>query len=257
MCCRNDGFGAQYLALISVYAFSVVAKRTLCTAPFHVVPHFSAKGADVQLGALDLFSFVGGPGFGPVARPETPRKYTAEEDIARLAPDLQPYHLVAPQVRAWYDAAPLRKPTPHFRRSTFNGALHIRRGDVAPGGAVPKPHLVISDADIAACVATVMRQVPSSAVLHIYSQGNESDFTFLDRWRPRLHAEQHTQETSEAQTLAIKSVFHHMVSADALIIARSSLSRVAGFLSRGRVFAPERRNRIQAPSFIARLENCL
>ena len=44
-----------------------------------------------------------------------------------------------------------------------------------------------------------------------------------------------------------------MVSADALIIAKSSLSVVAGYLSSGRVFTPER---TRAPSVIGRLERC-
>ena len=263
MCCRDDGFGSQYLSLISVYVFSMLTNRTYCATPFHVVPHFTAIGDAVHLDAGQLFSFIGGMRYGPLARPETPRKYTAVDDVAQLAPDLRAYHRAAPQVRAWYDASSSQHRKPwqlRYRPVDFNIALHIRRGDVAPGGAVPKPHLVTSDMDIAACVETVMRMIaPSSSsssraiALHVFSQGESSDFAYLGRWRPKLHIEQRANLSSRGQTKAVASIFHHMVSADALIIAKSSLSVVAGYLSSGRVFTPER---TRAPSVIGRLERC-
>ena len=270
MCCRNDGFGAQYISLISVYAFSVLVRRTFCSAPFHELPHFTAHGAQMLLGADELFQFVGGPFYGPAAHPTTPQKRTATVEIARLAPDLLPYRQVAAQVRAWYDAAPRPKPKlKFFGRSDFNVVLHVRRGDVAPGGAVPKPGLVTPDEVIAACVQDVMRASPPNAVLHVYSQGKPTDFTFLETWRPRLHIEESVpafrkaQEpvaaSRKAQTYAIESMFHHMVSADALIIASSQLSLVAGYLTRGKVYTPERHSSTnQTQSYmIPHLKSCV
>ena len=150
-----------------------------------------------------------------------------------------------------------------FGQSKFNVALHIRRGDILATGMVPKPGDLTSQADILACVRTVMARSPSHAKLHVFSQGSPSDFDFLGSWRPRLHIEEEQGANREAQTRAIASVFHHLVSADALIIAKSSLSQTAGYLSQGRVYTPDRPNHTKhrlatrAMHLIAGLEACV
>ena len=55
MCCRHDGFGQQYLALISVYAFSVATNRTFCVSPFQAIPHFATHGAQHIQGGSRVF----------------------------------------------------------------------------------------------------------------------------------------------------------------------------------------------------------
>lgn len=238
MCCRNDGFGAQYLALISVYAFSVLARRTFCGAPFHVVPHFAAQGAAMALDASKLFAFVGGDNFGPHASQSTPAKRNAANEISTVAPSLQPYHAVVDRVRSWYEAATPKPVLRHFIGSSYNVALHIRLGDIAPSGAVPKPELIASESEIVACVRRVMHRAPQHAVLHVFSQGSLSEFAFLRRWKAIIHLDSASNASARAQTEEVMSIFHHMVQADALIIARSSLSITAGYLSRGHVYVP-------------------
>ena len=97
-------------------------------------------------------------------------------------------------------------------------------------------------------------------MLHVYSQGNTSsaDFDFLRVWRPIFHVEaEQSEQTSAIQTQMIESMFHHMASADALIIARSALSRAAGYVSRGRVYSPDIVGTTQEPrSPIAQLQGC-
>ena len=189
-------------------------------------------------------------------------KRTAAEEIARLAPDMTPYHRVASRVREWYHSS-----APHIlqraiapRDNSYNVVLHIRRGDIAAEGAVAKPHLLTSNEDISSCVHFVMKRAPSTAVLHVYSQGNVSDFAFLAQWRPRVHLDQYgamaSGHSATALTNSIAALFHHMVSADALIIAKSSLSIVAGYLSRGHVYTPERKV-LQTPSMVAHLKGCM
>ena len=250
MCCRNDGFGSQYMALISVYAFSVLSNRTFCASPFDSLAHFTTRGHAMLLDAWDLYNFVGGPKFGPAAAPTTPMKYNAEPELLHAAPDAAPYHKVAGLVRQFYDSASRKPALHHFQRGQYNVVLHVRAGDVGAGGAVRDAQDLSGRsqwtplAKVASCVRTVMQRAPQNAALHVFSQGNLSDFGFLAHWKPSLHIEVPTDATiahadSAAVTSTVRSIFHHMVEADSLITARSSLSLAAGFLSRGRVFSAD------------------
>ena len=251
MCCRKDGFGSQYMALISVYTFAAFTNRTFCASPFHAVGHFTKRGRVVALDAQDLHNFVGGPSFGPIAAPTTPTKFSAAPELlSNPAPGAVPYHQVADLARRYYDAAGRKPALYHFQRGRYNVVLHLRAGDVTPGGTLHALQELNNrskwtpSARVASCVRTVMQRAPQSAVLHVFSQGNLSEFGFLERWKPVLHVEAPTNAAiaradTASVTASIKSVFHHMVEADSLIIARSSLSIAAGFLSKGRVFSTD------------------
>jgi len=251
MCCHKDGFGSQYMALISVYIFAAFTNRTFCASPFAAVGHFTRRGRVVELDAQDLYNFVGGPSFGPIAAPTTPAKFSAAPELlSSHAYGAVPYHQVTDLTRRYYDAAGRKPALYHFQRGRYNVVLHLRAGDVTPGST---PHAVrelnnrskwIPSAKVASCVRTVMQGAPQSAMLHVFSQGNLSEFGFLERWKPVLHVEAPTNAaTARADaasvTASIKSAFHHMVEADSLIIARSSLSIAAGFLNKGRVFSTD------------------
>ena len=251
MCCRKDGFGAQYMALISVYTFAIFTNRTFCASPFGAVGHFTRRGRAMPLDAQRLYAFIGGPRFGPIAAPTTPMKYTAAPELTRHAAlDAVPYLQVADLTRRFYDAAGKKPVLRHFQRDRYNVVLHLRAGDVGPAGtlyaaqALSKRSKWTPRAKVASCVQTVMQRAPPNAVLHVFSQGNRSEFGFLAHWKPLLHLETPT-DTAIARadvaaiTRTVESVFHHMVEADSLITARSSLSLAAAFLSRGRLFSAD------------------
>ena len=85
--------------------------------------------------------------------------------------------------------------------------------------------------------------------LHVFSEGTSgrvrarSSLSYLAPLNATLHL------TWPAGYSPLKDTFHHMVAADALILAKSSLSWSAAFLSTGRVFAPFRANH--------RIERCV
>ena len=89
----------------------------------------------------------------------------------------------------------------------------------------------MSNGLIASCVMNVIRVLSSSskmrgASVHIFSEGAQQDFgPLLKVPRVRFHL-----------NTPIDSTFHHLVSADALVMAKSTLSDCAAFLSEGRVF---------------------
>lgn len=251
MCCRKDGFGAQYMALIAVYTFAIFTNRTFCASPFGAVGHFTKRGRTMPLDAQKLYAFIGGPSFGPMAAPTTPMKYTAAPELMRHAAlDAVPYLRVAELTRRFYDAAGKKPPLRHFQHGQYNVVLHLRAGDVGPDGtlypaqALSKRSKWTPRAKVASCVQAVMQRAPPNAVLHVFSQGNRSELGFLARWKPLLHLEAPTDAAIvradiAAVTRTVKSVFHHMVKADSLITSRSSLSLAAAFLSTGRVFSAD------------------
>ena len=205
----------------------------------------------MPLNAQELYTFVGGPSFGPIAAPTTPMKYSAVPELLRHAVhDAVLYHQVADHTRRFYNAAGKKPALRHFQRGQYNVVLHLRAGDVGPGGTLYDAQASSTRSKwtprtkVASCVQAVMQRAPRNAVLHVFSQGNQSEFGFLARWKPLLHLEAPTDASIvradvAAVTRTVKSIFHHMVEADSLITARSSLSLAAAFLNRGRVFSAD------------------
>jgi hypothetical protein len=67
-------------------------------------------------------------------------------------------------------------------------------------------------------------------MIHIFSEGVRSDFGPLGRI-PGFRSQFHLSEPLDA-------TFHHLVSADALVMAQSTLSDMAALLTDGVLFAP-------------------
>ncbi len=193
MCCRKDGFGSQYMALLSVFTFATFTNRTFCASPFVELTHYTKYGRAMVLDARDLYNFVGGPSFGPIAVPTTPMKYgAAPELLSHAAPDVTPYHQVAGLARRFYDAASNKPALRHFQRGQYNVVLHVRAGNMGPGStgyavrALSNRSKWIPRAKVASCVRTVMQRAPRNAALHVFSQGTLSEFDFLAQWKPVL-----------------------------------------------------------------------
>jgi hypothetical protein len=70
----------------------------------------------------------------------------------------------------------------------------------------------------------------SDVVIHIFSEGEPSEFGPLGRI-PGFRSQFHLSEP-------LDTTFHHLVSAHALVMARSTLSDMAALLSDGLLFAP-------------------
>eukprot|EP00965_Chrysotila_dentata_P230225 6197650-Pleurochrysis_carterae.AAC.4 len=70
---HTDGFGAQYAAMLSVFAWSLMHNLTYCSMSWHSMAH--------DLDAKLMFEFVGGRLFGPPATAATPRLYHAHGEM--------------------------------------------------------------------------------------------------------------------------------------------------------------------------------
>lgn len=226
-CCKGDGFGAQYLALMSVFAYTIAMNVTFCTTPWTHVQH-GVDALDAGNGAATMFDFVGGPLYGPPALPSTRKIESLYSDFATYATGR-----VYEKIRALYNASP-RPPLRYFTRSdgVKSIAVHVRRGDVTP----KDPERWTNVSDISSCLSKVIEEFAgANTSVHIFSDGTTEQLAGLQQHGPILHLRDN-----------IKTAFHHMVKADALVTAKSSLSGTASIL------------RSQGSNFPAHLgENCV
>ena len=210
---RTDGFGAQYAAMMSIFSWARLLGRPFCVSPWASLAH----GANTSA----LFSLVGGLRYGPLATPHT---FAVTERHAELARRRHAANSTAwdPLLRAHYHNSPAKPRLRWFSKGGPHLAVHVRRGDVS----LLTPGRFTTNGLITKCVIHALRRMPRSTVVHIFSEGRHTDFGSLLRVP---HVRFHLNEPLEV-------TFHHLVSADALIMAKSTLSDCAAFLSAGRVF---------------------
>ena len=217
---RRDGFGAQYSAMVSVFVYAARSNRSYCATPWTTMQH--------GLDASRMFKFIGGAAFGPRATDATPAM--ADAHARGIFPERRDAASLAfrREIRRFYDAAP--KPNLAWFRSTPSCAshkqiaVHVRRGDIGDGRSEAAP------SEILGCVAALRARHPCSTV-HVMSEGNATALQYLGD--VRLHVNEGVEET-----------FHHMVHADALLVASSTFSGIASYLSRGEAWACGGRGRL-------------
>ncbi|KAL1530594.1 hypothetical protein AB1Y20_001494 [Prymnesium parvum] len=207
---REDGFGAQYAAMISTYSWAIRHGLTYCVTPWRRMEHHANASA--------LFEFVGGHRFGPAATDSTAAVTEKHAELAREPlRNGSAWHRAA---RAHYYAT--AKPRLAWRTAGPHLAVHIRRGDVTHR----MPGRFVSNGLVAQCVMGVLSRMARKPSVHVFSQGAAADFgSVLKLPRVQLHLNEPLEVT-----------FHHLVSADVLIMAKSTLSDCAAFLSGGRLF---------------------
>jgi len=194
---RTDGFGAQYAALVSVFAWSVLTDVPFCPTAWAEMEHRS--------NASMMWRLVGGSSLGPAATALSIPRGPLHAQLAtkrRLAP------AVISTVRAAYFAAP--KPPLHwYPPGVRHVAVHVRRGDICarangyihhcmPGrstsnGIAARCALLAAQRLLGATESATMGpggeryRAPSAmtrvggVAIHIFSEGEPSDFGALGR----------------------------------------------------------------------------
>ena len=232
---RMDGFGAQFASLLSVYSWARRHGLRYCTSTW-------ARMTGAR--ASELFAFVGGPLYGPPALNVTPRLVERHAILASQPPRNANESAWHPSARRFYHVAP--KPTLRWfaRTPGKHLAVHVRRGDVSHKSMSDR---WLSNGLITLCVihalGTLQREGRAAAAggesptslprhdasapwtVHIFSQGKStSEFGSLQNLPGvQFHLNEPLQDT-----------FNHMVMADGLVMAASTLSDVAAWLMAGR-----------------------
>jgi len=133
-------------------------------------------------------------------------------------PDL--YLELLPKFRQKY-AESTEKPDLYFDLSRINVAIHIRRGEISKedSSRYTSNSLVLS---VIRNISSALSDLKEEPVFHIFSQGDIEEF--LDVQLPGIIF--HLKECPF-------TAFHHMVSADVLVMAKSSFSYSAALFSKG------------------------
>ena len=131
------------------------------------------------------------------------------------------YPKLVPQIQYKY-AQSSEKPDLYFNPSKINVAIHIRRGEISKKED-PKRytsnHFVLN---IIKRISAVLDDCRHKPIFHIYSQGDDADFSEIAKDGILFHLNECPFTT-----------FHHMVSADVLVMAKSSFSYSAALFSKG------------------------
>lgn len=209
---RTDGFGAQYAAMASVYSWARRRRRPYCTSQWKAMEHPTGSTPPA------LFHFVGGPAYGPPASNSTLGFSEQHMPLAMLRNRTAAWH---PDIRDFYHAAWPKPPLQWFAPGTFNLAVHVRRGDVRMTTGHDR---FMSNGLVAQCILGALSSLPRAAGVHVFSQGERVDFGVLQKVpRVQFHL-----------NAPLALTFHHLVHADALVMAASTLSDMAAFLAAGR-----------------------
>jgi len=135
------------------------------------------------------------------------------------------YEHLSPVLQAKYNLTP-KPPLAFFSSSKINVAIHIRRGDIlAADGSVYQPERYTATPAVLAtlkCVIKALDRLGLDRTIHLFSDGDPGGFDDAAELGATLHIKERTFQT-----------FHHLVSADILIMAKSAFSYTAALLSNG------------------------
>ena len=247
---RTDGVGAQINAILSTILFSRAAGIRYVHTPLSVLDHTPNHISDwvpkwerfFGLGVGELApSEVGSANVMPVEldsaelwkkKPNTLYVVSDCWDFADCYPDL--YSLIADDLKQKYYAISKDSYLIPKEKDVFQVAVHVRRGDVTnydyPSGFNHKARYTDNAflMKVLGNVSEVLSSLRIPAQWSLYSQGDVDDFEEFKRLGIDCYINS-----------CPFSTFHSLVSADVLVMSKSSFSYVAGLLSSGvKIYEP-------------------
>jgi hypothetical protein len=250
---KQDGAGAQALAIMSTMLFAEANKITYVHTPFSKIQHNYENDIEWEKKWEEFFNLgldeVKLSDLGPritreIFLNEEPfriKKQTNTLHIIRHCheyADLDPngYNSLKSRLVGKYYGSPKQGYELFYDPKKLNIAVHIRRGDVDGNNQFRDKFTENS------YILRVLSDILEITTLHgldpaicVYSEGFEEDFKELEKLRPKFHL-----DTSPFTT------FHNLVEADILLMSKSTFSYCAALLSDGIVFYEFFRHRPQS-----------
>ena len=219
---RNDGFGAQFQTLIYSIIFCEHNKQNFLYKGINNIEHNYDNDPNYINEIDELMNIKNN--YATISS-------IKNNDVLRVLPFNQliniidgkfDYYLSTPAFKKYKTVFWQNKIKHNFNNNNFNVAVHIRRYCMTVDNGCKRQSIPLS------YIANIMNQIRkkyANVRFHIYSVGD------IEHFNPLLNpdVELHINEN-------ISTTFIQMVSADALITSRSSLSHVAAMLSDGEVY---------------------
>lgn len=229
---KTDGFGSQLHAIFSLIAYCNYMGTTYIHTPMYKMHHNDENHPDFPKLMNDFINIE--------------HRFKTMDDLTSYEQSTAHRTLEGPIVHGSYNPEyfyneytldMLRdiyfsrdKPDVTYDPSHINIALHIRRGDVTT-----KKYTSRYTSNIEYINIVKKMDYPPNSVIHVFSEGEESDFQdIVDAFRD-VNVVMHINEN-------ICLTFHHLVMADIMVVARSSFSYCAGLINKNVIVANNIKN---------------
>jgi hypothetical protein len=249
---KMDGAGAQSLAIMSTLLFSQAMHIKYVHTPFAKMQHnyendpeyekewenfFNLGMNELNISDQDLFfPQIENLGESPLEITKKPKALFVLRhchDFSDMFPNR--YSHIREKFIAKYFSTPKEGYTLNYDPQKVNIAIHIRRGDVNGNNQFRDK---FTENDFIAKVLDKIIELTSSSrkgsAVWVYSEGKIEDFKLLER-----------ENLKFCLNTDPFSTFHNLVSADVLIMSKSTFSYSAALLSRGIVIYEPFRHRRQ------------
>jgi len=215
---RSDGFGAQYHAFMSIYAYCRYMNWYFLHNPIKSIAHNQSARLD-QLTGLQSDDLAGS---------SEPYVLRALEHVEEVHSAKDPGIYYTPQVIKHLYSCHLKGRElciPNYEPPASNYiAVHIRRGDVHSEMEQEK-FRYLPDTAYTKIISSVIQPSFPSLPIYIFSQGENSQFYCYEQLGCKLML-----------NLELDYTFCSLVDARVLVMSRSSLSYSAALLSKGHIF---------------------
>jgi hypothetical protein len=249
-CCKDDGFGAHYFAMIRIFSYSVAKQIAYCTSPWGDQGRMNHH-AD----ATQMWEFIGGDFLGDDCStlPIGEGKY-CEPTQYLAGPGAEVTEEAFTTARLKLLAAYHSTPKPYlWETDARHLAVHVRRGDVTEE-KYGNTDRWVSNQDVAECIERAYIEMGGVDVeVHIFSEGHVDDFPELKELQPEGHPT--FTPTFHLNTPAnhLTDMFNRFVSADGFLLGALSRDRPRGHIalilaSQTDVYAPLMDTQAQARS---------
>ena len=218
-CCKDDGFGAHYFAMIRIFSYAVAKQIAYCTSPWGDQGRMNHH-AD----ATQMWEFIGGDHLGErcSSLPVGEGKY-CEPTQYLAGPGAEVTEEAFTTARLKILAAYHSTPKPYLWESDARHlAVHVRRGDVTEEKYGDTDRWV-SNQDVAECIERAYIEMGGEDVeVHIFSEGHVDDFPELKQIHPEGHPA--VTPTFHLNTPAnhLPDMFNRFVSADGFLLGAHS-----------------------------------
>jgi hypothetical protein len=219
-CTRNDGFGAQYQSIIFAILHAEMYGYNFYYTPFSSIAHNYDKDSDFLIKKENFINLTSEfPTVSQLSSDTVVRQLCGREDCwnrveSNLTQCLNSYAFQKIK-KAFHSGK-----TPIHNKDFLNIALHIRKPNIEDNRPCSN-----DDNYFLKMIDYIRKNYSGNKIFHIYSQGEKKNFSIFENEDVIFHLNE-----------CMESTFYSMVTADILVMSKSSFSYAAAMLNENIVY---------------------